>query len=72
MNLQTAVTHLTAQRRRLAGELQRVGDAISALRGVNGRVATAKPRRTMSAAARRRIVLAQKARWAKWRAKRKA
>jgi hypothetical protein len=53
--------------------------AIRALETLNGtRVSNGRPttkagfaRRTMSAAARRRIALAQKARWAAWR-KRKA
>ena len=42
-----------------------VDAALSVLGKLNGRSSYTKPRRTLSASARRRISLAQKARWAK-------
>jgi hypothetical protein len=57
---------------KLESRLSAVRAAIGALNGTSGRknatVATSKPRRTMSAAGRRRIILATKRRWAKYRA----
>jgi hypothetical protein len=68
---------LQAQRRQVETELNRIDAAISALQGVSGksegnRAAGGAPRRRiMSAAARKRIADAQRARWAKWKAKQK-
>jgi len=77
-NLSHIVSQLQAQRKQAQTELGRLDAAISALRGLgiskaSGkiRVVSAKPRRTMSASARRKIASAQKARWAAWRAKQK-
>jgi hypothetical protein len=77
-NLSQIVSQLQAQRNRVHSELGRLDTAINALRGSttsNGsgkiRVVSAKPRRMMSVAARRKIAAAQKARWAAWRAKQK-
>jgi hypothetical protein len=60
----------------LQQERSRLDQAIGALGKLVGRnhVGTAgtrlrRPRRTLSAAARRRIAKAQKTRWAKWKAK---
>ena len=69
--LDQAIAALKAENERLEQELEQVRSAITALQGVsnNGRGITARrSRRTMTASARRRIVAAQKARWAKWRA----
>jgi len=55
----------------LERDLKQVCSAITALQGVsnNGRGITARlSGRTMSASARKRITVAQKVRWAKWRA----
>jgi|SRR5579863_7337631 len=72
LNLSNIVSQLQAQRRQVQSELGRLDGAIKALRGTdtgNGlgtiRVAPSRPRRTLSAAGRRAISLAQKARWAK-------
>ena len=48
-----------------------LGKALEAFRGtlVGGKKAGARPKRHMSAAARKRISMAQKARWAKQKAK---
>lgn len=68
MKFKTVVSELTVRRNKLAGELQQVEAAIAALRRMRGsKTSGSKPRRTMSAAGRRRISLAQKSRWAKWR-----
>ncbi len=80
-NLLQIVQELQAKRSQLHHELTRVDAAIEALRGPDGRKSTikavttttgAKPRRVMSLSARRRIAAAQRARWAKVRAQKKA
>jgi hypothetical protein len=43
-----------------------------AKRAASGKAATVKPKRTMSASARRKIAAAQRARWAKVKAGKKA
>jgi hypothetical protein len=77
-SLSEIVSELEAKRDAAERELSRLNTAISALRGastVDGSkavpAATAKPRRVMSAAARKKIAAAQKARWAAWKAKQK-
>jgi cell division protein FtsB len=69
-----AIAALKAETKQLEQELKQLRSAITALQGAsnNGRGITARLYgRTLSASARRRIAAAQKARWAKWRAKRK-
>jgi len=70
---------LQQERSRLVGELRQVDQAIRALTkvgikaGKKDKVGRRYTQRTISAAARRRIAAAQRARWAKFRAaKRKA
>jgi hypothetical protein len=68
-NLSHIVDQLQNQRKHVQSELGRLDAAISALRGSNTNnssiaVASPRPRRTLSAAGRRAISLAQKARWA--------
>jgi hypothetical protein len=68
---------LKRERARAATELRQLDQAIRALSSISVRVGkqggSIPTRRPMSAAARRRIAAAQKARWAKFRAsKRKA
>jgi hypothetical protein len=67
MNLDTVIKELEA-------ELSRIGKALHALKDLRGTASSGKAsgqpgqqkkRHTMSAAARRKISLAQKARWAK-------
>src|SRR5882757_136317 len=64
-NLSGVVQQLKKARARAEGEVKRLGAALAALGNLTGR-SLAKKRRTLSAAARRKISLAQKARWAKW------
>jgi hypothetical protein len=80
-NLVQIVEELQSKREQLHLELTRVDAAIEALRGVTGGKSTlkvvpnlnaAKPRRVLSLGARRRIAAAQRARWAKVRAQKKA
>jgi hypothetical protein len=59
------VSELRAERTNLINQLRHVDAALSVLGKLNGGSSYTKPRRTLSAAARRRISLAQKARWAK-------
>jgi hypothetical protein len=74
--MQSVVGQLQKERMRLEDELHRVTAALTAfgkayVRGSKpGRAATRK-KRTISAAGRRRIAAAQKARWAKIRAGKK-
>lgn len=63
-NLSAVIAQLNAERDRVHKEVQRIDAALAAL----DTVTTTNGTRTMSAAARRRIGLAQKARWAKKRA----
>jgi hypothetical protein len=70
--MQSVVSQLQKERTRLEGELHRVTAALTAfgqvyLQGSKG----TRTRRTMSAAGRKRIAAAQRARWAKIRAKKK-
>jgi len=56
--------------KQLEAERDRLDAAITALRGLSGNTSgVPRKRRTMSAAARRRIAAAQRARWAKLRGK---
>jgi hypothetical protein len=63
--LASMVLELRVERTSLANQLKQVDAALSVLGKLNGRSSYTKPRRTLSASARRRISLAQKARWAK-------
>jgi hypothetical protein len=76
-NLTQVVQRLKEERRQLQGRIEQLDEALKALtgpRGVRGTARTRGPahapgkRRTMSAAARKRIAAAQRARWAKWKA----
>jgi hypothetical protein len=63
--LASIVSELRVERENLASQLERVDAALSVLGNSNGGSSSTKPRRTLSASARKRISLAQKARWAK-------
>lgn len=67
--LDQALAALKAESKRLEQELRKVRSAITALHGASndGREITARGR-TLSTSARKRIAVAQKARWSKWRA----
>lgn len=81
-NFRAVLAQLERERSRAQAEVQRLDQAIEVLQGLGrgGRRvgprqgkrsgATRRPRRTMSAAARKRIAAAQKARWAKLRQER--
>jgi len=70
------VKDLVQERSRMAGQIRKLDKAISVLRKLDGsgpssaRKSVGK-RRPMSAAARRKIAAAQRARWAKWKAAQK-
>lgn len=77
MNLELAgtVKLLQAQRAQTHKELAKLDKAIAALRTLSGTNSTPSPngnKRTLSAAVRRKIGKAQKARWAKVRRQRAA
>lgn len=73
-NLEKVVKSLVAEKKSLQSKLNQVDAAISALRGMsqNGRSVGVRPKRILSLAARRRIAAAQRARWAKYKAQKKA
>jgi hypothetical protein len=70
--MQSVVSQLQKERTRLEDELHRVTDALKAFGKVylRGRKPSRK-KRTISAAGRKRIAAAQRARWAKVRAAKK-
>ena len=73
-NFAETVKVLGQERSRMAGQVRRLDDAISVLRKLNGSSLSVmgksvRKRRTMSDAGRRKIAAAQRARWAKWKAK---
>jgi hypothetical protein len=63
--LASIVSELRVERTNLASQLERVDAALSVLGKSNDGRSYTKPRRALSASARKRISLAQKARWAK-------
>ena len=67
-NLSVVVMQLRKERERVQKEGQRIDAALAALGGVSANGSSRQ--HSMSAAARRKIGLAQKARWAKQRAAR--
>ena len=68
-NLSKTVNELRSERSRLAAELNRLDEAISVLSGLGKGGGRRGGKRRLSAAARKRIADAQKARWAKWKAR---
>ena len=72
-NITETVKVLGQERSRMAGQVSRLDDAISVLRKLKGStlsvIGKSAKKRTMSAAGRRKIAAAQRARWAKWKAK---
>jgi hypothetical protein len=63
--LASIVLELRVERTKLVDQLKQVDAALSVLGKLNGGKSYTKPRRALSASARKRISLAQKARWAK-------
>lgn len=72
-NVRGIVSQLQQLQKKLHAELRNVEQAIQALESVNGssRSSVARRSRNMSSAGRQRIIAAQRARWAKWRAQQK-
>jgi hypothetical protein len=66
--LSSFVSELRVMRRILADEIRRVDAAITVLGKIGGGSNHTKPGRSISAAARRKISLAQKKRWARVKA----
>lgn len=66
-NLNNVVTSLRAEYSRLNSEMQRVKRALNALGRASGASTAKRPKRVLSAEARRRIAEAQRKRWAKVR-----
>src|SRR5437868_12564311 len=68
-NLDNVLQQLRQEHNQAQSQVDKLKEAISVIEGLSGRMRAAangtRPRRTMSAAARRRIARAQKARWAK-------
>jgi len=67
--LVSIVSELRAERTNLVNQLRHVDAALSVLGKLDGGSSYTSPRRTLSAAGRRMISLAQKVRWAKQAAK---
>jgi hypothetical protein len=63
--LVSIVSELRAERTNLVNQLKHVDAALSVLGKLNNGSSYTKPRRFLSAAARRKMSLAQKSRWAK-------
>jgi hypothetical protein len=75
LNLSKVVRQLKSEREQTQAKLDRLNTALKVLAEVGtagsrvvGRPTTSGKRRPMSAAAKKRIAAAQRARWAKWRA----
>jgi hypothetical protein len=68
VDLQYVFKQLKQERRRTQKELERLENAVAAFGKLLGRRA-AKPRGKISAATRKKIVAAQRARWAKLKAR---
>ena len=75
-NIASALRELQEERSFTARKLKQLDEAISVLGKISGRHGRAplanvkaRARRPLSAKARRRIAAAQRARWAKWRAR---
>jgi hypothetical protein len=64
------IRHLQQQRKQIQRQIERIDAAVAALQKIGDKEPAAagpKAKRVMSAAARRRISRAQKARWAKYK-----
>jgi len=65
MGLVSIVSELRAERTSLVSQLRHVDAALSVLGKLNGGSSYTKPKKIFSASTRRKLSLAQKARWAK-------
>jgi chromosome segregation ATPase len=71
-NLGNALQQLRDERKQMQSQVEKLDRAISAIESLNGSLTTRtanKPTRIISAASRRKMARAQKARWAKAREK---
>ena len=69
-NLNNALQELRAERKQVQSQVEKLDQAISVIESLNGSGTVQKvnqPTRIISAASRRKMALAQKARWAKVR-----
>jgi hypothetical protein len=76
-NLTQVVQRLKEERGQLQRRIELLDEALKALTGLggvrrHGSAPSSRKRRTISAAARKRIAAAQRARWAKWKAAQRA
>jgi hypothetical protein len=71
-NLSGVVQQLRKERDRVERQLSGLNAALSAFVGVYGKTKPARKRRKISAEGRKRIAAAQRARWAKVKARKKA
>jgi phage major head subunit gpT-like protein len=72
--LENLLQQLRAEHSRAQLEVEKLGQAISAIESLNGSGASRngnQPKRIISAASRRKMALAQRARWAKLKAGKK-
>ena len=79
--LAKVIQQLQKERDQVQGRVEQLDEALKALTGLDGArgpirrrgpAQASGKRRTMSAAARKRIAAAQRARWAKWKAARRS
>jgi hypothetical protein len=70
-NLAGVVRALKKERQQASKQIEQIDAALAALRNLNRRSRSSRKGHTMSAAARRKIAAAQRARWAKVKAKKK-
>lgn len=70
-NLAGVVQQLKKERAVAQAQVDRLDAALRVLGGLAGSGRGGRPRRRLSAAARKRIAAAQRARWAKWKRKKK-
>jgi hypothetical protein len=69
--LRQVLAQLHEQRKQLTSQLNGLDTAIQALSGLSGSGIQRRGRRHMSTAGRARIVAAQRARWARWKKRKK-
>jgi len=70
-NLTGVVRQLRKERQRAQKQVETIDAALAALESLNSRGPSRKMGHTMSASARRKIAAAQRARWAKLKARKK-
>jgi hypothetical protein len=66
-NLSGALQQLHAERKQAQARVESIDQAISVIESLNGKGTVSQPSRVISAASRRRMARAQRARWAKAR-----